>query len=461
MFLGIFVAESTGSILSAAIVGDSTALASSTRCSIDTEYWHNIVSGSRARAAAYAKQCYNARIGADGCNFFYSQSIPYNERSNETCPFMSQTCAFGPSGAVSFDTGLLDAGVLGLNAAKRYQFRRNSTCVPLIPDGKHYGFISDADAYRCLWNSRMTDRKGLYTSSSPCPVSSSLDPLNYSPRSILSSYVSLIQIYSDGICYSEARDDPVFPASYRDGRNCSNSVLPALIGCTDQAEICDPETKHCWSVSLLITINDALDKVAAGAQICDFNTGHCWSVSSSPTLVRPRSAVSDTEAAIALLANALSASSVLSAGSRGPDLELASHCTNLFCKNVPKEQWKVEARTWFETSLAQAQVELLNTVQGVQGAYEDYHGIPPEYRAMCSMGKFRSTGWTNVNVGGFLGLLFLAAAISLASIKTEEDKLWLVVGAYLLNEALRWVFKKVVTALCKSFSSLKSGSYDK
>lgn len=57
------------------------------------------------------------------------------------------------------------------------------------------------------------------------------------------------------------------------------------------------------------------------------------------------------------------------------------------------------------------------------------------------MGKFKSVGWRNVSVWGLFGLLSFAG-VSLASVKTEEQKLWLVVGLRLVGKALRWTIEK-------------------
>lgn len=49
-----------------------------------------------------------------------------------TIPFSSpEVCAGGLYSAVSFDTGLVDASVIGVNAASTHKFRRRTTCSPL------------------------------------------------------------------------------------------------------------------------------------------------------------------------------------------------------------------------------------------------------------------------------------------------------------------------------------------
>ena len=129
LLFGIFVAESTGTVLSARIISDTLALVSSERCKPLTKTLMH-------EGFDYIRKCYGAESGQDGCNFLYNQSIAFTESSEDRCPFVERLCAFKNESIVTFDTGLLDARYLGINSPARFQFRRRSTCVPLKPDGK-------------------------------------------------------------------------------------------------------------------------------------------------------------------------------------------------------------------------------------------------------------------------------------------------------------------------------------
>lgn len=133
LFVGIFVAESTANVLSGDIVTDTTALVSSSKCTI--RHWD-----SQLDAYTYSRQCYWAKPGTSGCTSFYNQSIAYTEKPKERCPFDAAYCAQVENTAVNFDTGLVDAQVIGINSATHYQFRRTTTCVPLRTDGRHLVF---------------------------------------------------------------------------------------------------------------------------------------------------------------------------------------------------------------------------------------------------------------------------------------------------------------------------------
>lgn len=136
VLVGLFVAESSGSIASARIVSDTTAKIHSSKCSIlpfrGVKY--PIYDPPIFQASRYAQKCYDAPLGSEGCNDFYNQSIGFMERSNDTCPFSGNVCAQGRYSALTFDTGYVHANTIGLNVAQNFNFRRSTTCAPLVPD---------------------------------------------------------------------------------------------------------------------------------------------------------------------------------------------------------------------------------------------------------------------------------------------------------------------------------------
>lgn len=80
-----------------------------------------------------------------GANFFYNQSIAYTEEHWQKCPFISEICANGSSSAMTHDTGLVDAKVVGINSAAHLQFRRTTTCAPLRMDGEMLNFTKHTE----------------------------------------------------------------------------------------------------------------------------------------------------------------------------------------------------------------------------------------------------------------------------------------------------------------------------
>lgn len=283
--------------------------------------------------------------------------------------------------------------------------------------------------------------------------SKGLDPLFFPESLFNSSFVAIFAILTEGILYNEYRDDQMFPAMHeqrgrQSGRYSNEADPPGLLGCVDNAFICDPDLDQCtnWpkqTPNLARKISDPISGEFDGV-------------------------LTEADHARVLLSSAIFESFEGMVDGIGENLEAKSHCEGAFCYGLPREQWKVEARQMFETSLARIQNRVLDIVRGVEvdnvGNYsvEDYYildtywntvaplttnDIPPNLRQICHMGKFTSIGWRNVSVWGLIGLLSLCGAIALASITTENNELWLILGARLLTHALRWGISPVAVAL--------------
>ena len=163
LFVGIFVAGASGSVFSAKITSDTVALANSRRCCPPER--HVLRDKAYLQAASYGQRCYRQPPGAEGCDYFLRQDIPYVEKPIRECPWRHNTCdqandmiritdgslkgtinASHPihqDSAMLYDTGMLDASIIGINVPKRYQFRRVAVCAPLTSptDGQQtFGF---------------------------------------------------------------------------------------------------------------------------------------------------------------------------------------------------------------------------------------------------------------------------------------------------------------------------------
>lgn len=245
--------------------------------------------------------------------------------------------------------------------------------------------------------------------------------------------ITTIQVYSRGIEHSGFRDDPFLPAPFpKEGAKWkdsshNNSTTPNLLACIDNTEICDMESGQCS----LVTRSSDQDP---------------YLHSQDRTGVKTQAQLGYT-----LLSTALTASNIARAAfNPNVKLEAASHCedpsSNYFnnhCFDLPPDQWRKEAPRWFEASLARTQFNLLETVRSTDKSKTNHEGIPDSYKGMCKMVKFRSVGWRNESVWGLLGLLALAAAITLASVKTVRGELWLHLGVVALFSRIRPAFESL------------------
>jgi hypothetical protein len=142
-FLGL---TTLGVWFSSIVLDDGTALWSSQHCGVydfddsngDQEMTRNDVYNlqKEARAGEYARSCYGSFDSSNldaisfpmQCGTFYQSKLRFNKWTTPGCPhFEGNICKEGPL-SITFDTGIIDSGLLGINVPKAYKFRRNTTC---------------------------------------------------------------------------------------------------------------------------------------------------------------------------------------------------------------------------------------------------------------------------------------------------------------------------------------------
>lgn len=163
VFFGVFVAWTIVGILSAYIASDKTGLSASQHCGIwqfddnagdEAAYRDDLYNRQKEELASqYAHNCYQNLDPADtlSCNFFYNQSIGFETKTQQRCPFSTaELCYNGLYSAISFDTGLVDAKSIGVNSPVTFKFRRKTSCSPLNmsePYIRKHAYKSDNMAY--------------------------------------------------------------------------------------------------------------------------------------------------------------------------------------------------------------------------------------------------------------------------------------------------------------------------
>ena len=246
-----------------------------------------------------------------------------------------------------------------------------------------------------------------------------------------------------------------FPKTYVNNGTPSyvdNDSSPGILGCVDNTSICDLWSEVCWNIlanrpeefrsyldfyrmqfgsTKLIGPNN-------GLLPAHYNVLDPLGILDKPTAARR----TEAELAYVLLANSLTYSTACFKFFVWTTFDLREKCgASILCTEIPLDQWKAEARSAFETSLAQIQFNVLDFVRGRKWM-EDFGGVPPRYRGLCKMGKFHSVGWRNVSFWGLLGLLSLAGGVSLAGVRTKDEELWLVIGPSFCIHGFRWAWSK-------------------
>ena len=138
--IAIFVAESTGAVLSANIFADNSAVLTSPLCV-------NLAPSSprsEGDAFKYQQACYEVTATDARCNAYVNRTITYTDQIETHCPFKDAICL---EPAYSLDTGFVNAKVIGLNTARDYFVRRTTSCAPILSKENAAFFTIDLARY--------------------------------------------------------------------------------------------------------------------------------------------------------------------------------------------------------------------------------------------------------------------------------------------------------------------------
>ena len=167
----VFIAQAIAGVLSANIASDNIGLLSSKHCGIwefnenagveaaDLDDLNN--HRKEARAGQYARTCYEPtdKTGPFLCRLFYNRSIAFTTKTHQQCPFSTpHLCVDGLYSAVTFDTGLVDASVIGINARPTHKFKRSTTCSPLNMSQEYISRVPEANETRFRYYYGRKDR---------------------------------------------------------------------------------------------------------------------------------------------------------------------------------------------------------------------------------------------------------------------------------------------------------------
>jgi hypothetical protein len=190
------------------------------------------------------------------------------------------------------------------------------------------------------------------------------------------SEITLFFIRTMNIVYYGPNDDPIFPAAVN-GTTPGAPIIWAnplqrssVLGCADMSEIRDMETGDIW-------IPKAMD------------------------LNRFSSLDKERRNLLTLLMISLWRSSTFHAVTSRPGsrFDVQSKLVGSLSQNLGHEQWKLEVRKMFETSLARIQGDVLDIVRGV-GKDRPFarNALTEDNLSLCHIVKFQSVGWRNITL---------------------------------------------------------------
>lgn len=448
---GLFVALTVANVFSSKIKSDEVGPSNSLRCGIwrpdenagveatDREYLKNYM--EEAQASQYARKCYDSPEPTRtlSCGYFYSQSIKFVTKRHQICPFASpDLCPGGLYSAVTFDTGQVDASILGINSPDSHKFRRTTTCSPLNMsdkyvknsseahnDAKFYyyygqkGFAGSITNYtyntsgnRLDWlvpvysvkYGRILRRRmdipnadsylySTYWWSSLYPESAYWTPLPelqpHYGRTLTILFVASMHIY-----HVMQSFDPIFPAKqprYFPGQRnplyYNEDSRATVLSCVDETELCSPDGKTCWNMA---------SPVPDGVPSSPAYWLMKWSLENSDTYnsIKWR------------LGSALLAQEKISQSRSRP---LDAH------------QWEVEARQLFATSLARIQYDVRKISLGLDSDLPEYAEVTPDEARgkLCGLYIYKTPEYSNINLLAFIGLIVLAIIVFFLSLNAS------------------------------------------
>ena len=89
-------------------------------------------------AYTYSRACYDNAQNLLQCNQYVRQRLHWQSNQNASCPFPSDLCLYGATGAFEMDSGLIDTHeALCINApmSERIQYRKVTACSPIQTAG--------------------------------------------------------------------------------------------------------------------------------------------------------------------------------------------------------------------------------------------------------------------------------------------------------------------------------------
>ncbi|KAJ5153401.1 uncharacterized protein N7482_009879 [Penicillium canariense] len=352
-------------------------------------------------AATYVRQCYQGDPNGPTCRTFPRPYLPFTTNSNTSCPFGDNMCAYNNQSAFQMDTGLLDSHKdFGINAPpeERLKFRRVCTCAPI-----HHG------AALATVTNDSTFGEVIYVNAGSQPALGDNYTFVYTPAP-----------NSDSFGYT-LDDDPWMTAQINETMAETNTTLVMwsksyeinLLGCIDQYQVCNPNKAGDSGCTTLGGIGSALHQ-AFTTKIGSLG----FNIHQVMTASRLLSTVID---------NGIS-SNVNGRG--GAALNASMMAYQNIQTYIPPNQWQIEVSTWFATSLAKDQSQIVEWAAGPKNLPSGgWHITKPQNKyaqSQCNNQLVpRASGYENFSILGLAVTLMLCGIIVIIGLTIDTVVGWL------------------------------------
>jgi hypothetical protein len=241
-------------------------------------------------------------------------------------------------------------------------------------------------------------------------------------------------ISSTHIYHVEASFDSIFPATtkksfgdLRDPYYYNSDPRARPMACVDTTDLCFGDGEICWSMTSPLPPNVP-------------DSGAYW-------LMKWALEKSNTYESIKYRL--------------GSALLAAKNVAQYVSTPLSPEQWVVEGSALFATSLARIQYEANAIATGEDRERPGYIEVTPDEGRgrLCRIYKFKSTGYSNINILAWVGLSLLAAAIWLLSWKasrteshSEDSDQNLDGEPLLVDVVIVWVWESIIWVSKRSWN---------
>ncbi|KAF2434043.1 hypothetical protein EJ08DRAFT_694069 [Tothia fuscella] len=358
-----------------------------------------------SRAGTYAQTCYPPigtlskpdLFSSMRCKTFYRQNINYkSDRQDSTCPFADPNLCIKGALTVSFDTGKIDSSVIGINTKRPYQFRRKTTCSPLIQHG-YVRKVSDSGYERYFYEYGKWhdfDKNGTRYEVRNYTYDTWGDPV-YTPAGGYDAYPYITDL---NMAKSYWIQDPVFSAPNEtyigddpDAYYYNANARSRAVACIDQTWFCSPDG----------TCFEEGDKENDKPRNREFNFMK-WSLMYSTTY----------DAISLRLRDGLLAQ---------------QHVSQYMSKDLPPTQWMDEMENLFATTLARTHFDAWAIASGEGHDEPGYRReFPPETDPLnlCGLFKFRSSSYINLSWWPIICVLISTPLAIFFSLDVKDLTFW-------------------------------------
>jgi len=271
--------------------------------------------------------------------------------------------------------------------------------------------------------------------------------------------LTLLFISSIDIAYPAPSYDKIFPATdpLDSGSSLTywfnNSTHASVLGCVDESIMHDPRTGQSWNLETVLKETDLWNQY----RLKRYN---------GTTPLTTHHSNNDMRTSFLALALSLTASTIYDAvaNRKASSLNVQGRLQGILSTKLDLYQWHVEVRKMFRTSLARAQIEMVDIANGAWAHMDGFeNALAPNQMALCDIVQVRAPGYKSMSLGGLLLVLGICLLVTVLSINPRGDLVVVRCGYFISKQiglkSVEWtksLWQKVVKPILSWFDPMLS-----